>query len=323
MSFQAMAWAVDHKLPAMQKIILLMMANNYNEDRCICWPSYDRLADECGMNRSTVIRQVNKLTKLGLIEPIKAKTKANMHTVNRYRLNTYITGELKLERDKIKAAGFKRRGSDRISDEVNSSGSGTEPLLNEEANESGSGAETLPDVRKWQKATGVVAECILVVAESDPILLMDPIKDPVSLNTSSAVEKKPAKPKAKTKKTQAAPVKAKITQDWLPSERCLELISQAGIDKSFALSLVCAFILYWDEEGTKKAGWNATFLNHVKNRWERKPSQPVNGNNQPAKVNGHQSTKKPDFLNPPDYGEYEPSQARYDSMTTVTGERIQ
>lgn len=100
-----------------------------------------------------------------------------------------------------------------------------------------------------------------------------------SLKTySSDVEKKPAKPKAKTKKAEAAPVKAKITPDWMPSARCLELISQAGIDESFALSLVGAFILYWDEEETKKSAWDSTFLNHVKNRWERKSRQPVNNN---------------------------------------------
>ena len=45
MSFQAMAWAVDHKLPAMQKIVLLMMANRFNEDEGGCWPSHDLLAN--------------------------------------------------------------------------------------------------------------------------------------------------------------------------------------------------------------------------------------------------------------------------------------
>lgn len=64
-------------------------------------------------------------------------------------------------------------------------------------------------------------------------------------------------------------VKAKIKADWMPSERCFELTAKAGIDKNFALGLVDEFILYWDERGDKRNGWDAAFLGHAKREHER------------------------------------------------------
>jgi AraC-like DNA-binding protein len=100
MSFQAMSWAVDHKLPSMQKIVLLMMANRFNEDHGCCWPSHDLLAEECGMDKRSIIRQIDKLTELNLIQVIKSKDKNNMNKPNKYILNTWITGEIRLEKEK-------------------------------------------------------------------------------------------------------------------------------------------------------------------------------------------------------------------------------
>ena len=108
MSFQAMAWAVDHKLPAMQKIVLLMMANRFNEDEGGCWPSHDLLANECGMDKRSVIRQIDKLIELGLISVLKTRGSNGMNNVNRYSLNTNIQGILKSER-------FNKISSDRKS----------------------------------------------------------------------------------------------------------------------------------------------------------------------------------------------------------------
>lgn len=94
-----MTWAVDHNLPSMQKIVLLMMANRFNEDEGFCWPSHELLAQECGMNKRSVIRQIEKLIELNLIGVKKTKNKNNMNNVNKYILNTHIDGEFKQSRD--------------------------------------------------------------------------------------------------------------------------------------------------------------------------------------------------------------------------------
>lgn len=67
MSFQAMTWAVEHKLPISLKMVLIMLANRTNHDTGRCDPSHKRLAVDCGMSVSTVKRSLEKLEELGLV----------------------------------------------------------------------------------------------------------------------------------------------------------------------------------------------------------------------------------------------------------------
>jgi hypothetical protein len=73
---------------------------------------------------------------------------------------------------------------------------------------------------------------------------------------------------AKKLKNEKKP-KAIISRDWRPGDRCIELIARAGIPQAFADGLVDEFILYWEERGDKRSGWEATFVNHAKTQWER------------------------------------------------------
>lgn len=67
--------------------------------------------------------------------------------------------------------------------------------------------------------------------------------------------------------------KREISENWQPSDRCFELIDNAGIDRAFALALIDAFVLYWQERGDKRSGWDSTFLNHVKLQDEKQKSR--------------------------------------------------
>ena len=87
MSFQAMTWAVEQELPAMQKIVLLMMANRTGNDNGICYPSHERLAKDCGMEKRSVIRQIEKLETAGLLTVIRSVDDKGMKAVNKYRLH--------------------------------------------------------------------------------------------------------------------------------------------------------------------------------------------------------------------------------------------
>ena len=71
MSYQAMGWATEQDIPAMQKIVLLMLANRMNQDTGRCFPSHNRLATECGMSKRSVIRQIEKLEKFGFLSVIR------------------------------------------------------------------------------------------------------------------------------------------------------------------------------------------------------------------------------------------------------------
>ena len=77
-----MTWAVEQELPAMQKIVLLMLANRTNHDTGLCYPSHDRLAKECGMDKRSVINQIAKLESAGLLKVIRSTNKPNSYILN-------------------------------------------------------------------------------------------------------------------------------------------------------------------------------------------------------------------------------------------------
>ena len=84
-------------------------------------------------------------------------------------------------------------------------------------------------------------------------------------------EMREKKPRASTSPTKK-PVLPKvfIANDWKPSERCYEILDSHGIDRTFARMQINEFILYWQERQEKRAGWDATFVNRVKDEWDRR-----------------------------------------------------
>lgn len=86
MSFQAMAWAVDQKLPTMRKFVLLMLANRTNHDTGRCDPSHKRIADDCGMSIATVKRAIKELIADGYLSQ-ESRTKNGEKQPNQYRLH--------------------------------------------------------------------------------------------------------------------------------------------------------------------------------------------------------------------------------------------
>ena len=85
MSFQAMAWAVSHKLPSKDKFVLVMMANYADEDGK-CWPSLNRLSDDTSMSRSTVQLAIKGLEAAGMLR-IEHRTQDGVKLPNYYYLN--------------------------------------------------------------------------------------------------------------------------------------------------------------------------------------------------------------------------------------------
>jgi DNA-binding transcriptional regulator YhcF (GntR family) len=85
MSFQAMAWAVSQKLPTKEKFVLIMMANYADEDGK-CWPSMNRLCEDTGMKKDSVIRAIKSLEEMGLAEVERRKIEG-VNLPNIYHLN--------------------------------------------------------------------------------------------------------------------------------------------------------------------------------------------------------------------------------------------
>jgi len=70
MSFQAMAWAVKHKLPCQEKMVLLILCN-YADQSGRCYPSMKTLADECGLSLSQTRKCLARLEEDKLVRRYK------------------------------------------------------------------------------------------------------------------------------------------------------------------------------------------------------------------------------------------------------------
>jgi DNA-binding transcriptional regulator YhcF (GntR family) len=93
MSFQAMTWAIGHKIPALQKLVLLMLANRSNHETGKCIPKIKTLAEECGMSERSVQRAIQELGEAGLLKTVH-RSHEGVQLSNQYNLCLWIRGEL-------------------------------------------------------------------------------------------------------------------------------------------------------------------------------------------------------------------------------------
>lgn len=92
MSIKAVGWAFDQKLnDPMAKLVLLALADHYNESSRNAWPSVDRLMEYTDASRPTVLRKLKKLETLGLISRSKRYNKTDIYQFNfgGYHCDTY------------------------------------------------------------------------------------------------------------------------------------------------------------------------------------------------------------------------------------------
>ena len=57
-----------------------------------------------------------------------------------------------------------------------------------------------------------------------------------------------------------------ISEDWQPSEDCMDIIEMAGIDNNFVEESLPEFKLYWKEDGRASVSWDSKFINFIKKR---------------------------------------------------------
>ncbi len=89
MSFDAFAWAARQRVSSTQKLVLLMLAERHNKDTGQCRPSHDKLAEDCGLTRRSVIDQISRLAEAGYIT-VLSRANGNMRLPNQYLLNFHV-----------------------------------------------------------------------------------------------------------------------------------------------------------------------------------------------------------------------------------------
>jgi hypothetical protein len=81
MSLDATVWAWNQKVKATQKLVLLSLADRAGENHD-CWPSIERLVENTGLDRKTVIKVIKEMVDLGLIHSQKkAFGRSNTYTL--------------------------------------------------------------------------------------------------------------------------------------------------------------------------------------------------------------------------------------------------
>lgn len=68
MSIKALAWAWNYETKdALEKLVLLCVADHMNDSMGQAWPSVARICDLCGCSRSTALRKLKQLEEKGVI----------------------------------------------------------------------------------------------------------------------------------------------------------------------------------------------------------------------------------------------------------------
>jgi len=111
MSHKATKWALTHDLPAMQKIVLLILADRYNDNSKRCHPSHFTISKDVGMSVRSVITQLGRLELSSHISTLRTKSKGR-NNANQYSLNFEFIGSLRACKKKFDSEGAAHGGSE-------------------------------------------------------------------------------------------------------------------------------------------------------------------------------------------------------------------
>lgn len=76
----SIVWELD--LPSSEKLVLLSLADQANDDGTQCWPSVRRLVARCGQSERTVQRAIKSLQKRGLISVEERKGTSSNYLIH-------------------------------------------------------------------------------------------------------------------------------------------------------------------------------------------------------------------------------------------------
>lgn len=79
MSIKALSWAWDYETKdALEKLVLLCVADHVNDSMGQAWPSVERICTMCGCSRSTALRKLKQLEEKGVITRQKRFNKTDI-----------------------------------------------------------------------------------------------------------------------------------------------------------------------------------------------------------------------------------------------------
>ncbi len=91
----ALAWQISFPGKPAKKLVLLSLADSTNAAHDYTWPSYDTIAERCGISRRAVINAVNELEAEGIVtREARYKPGSRLRTSNAFRLNISVLRQL-------------------------------------------------------------------------------------------------------------------------------------------------------------------------------------------------------------------------------------
>lgn len=134
MSGMALIWAANVRgLAPATKIVLIQLAERHNKDTGRCDPSLAKLAEDCEMGRSTLLRHITELEEAGLLSRVakgregggRASSQYDLHVGAEQRSRSGTIGEQRSRSEQAKVPMLAGKGPD--------NGTGyIEPVLNQE-----------------------------------------------------------------------------------------------------------------------------------------------------------------------------------------------
>lgn len=91
MSVKALFWAIEQTLPPREKLVLIVLANYYNDDEECAWMKQSTLAAKTGLHRTTVLHSLASLEdEHGLVMSEQRRYADGRKATKRYRLNINV-----------------------------------------------------------------------------------------------------------------------------------------------------------------------------------------------------------------------------------------
>lgn len=222
-----MTWAVKQQLPALQKLVLLMLANRTNADNGRCDPSISRVAEDCGMSKDSVRRAITALADAGFLTVLQRQD-GTANLSNHYLLNL--------------------QGVVAHSDQGSRSQQGGVVAHSHPKQEDQTGRET--EITRERKSS----------PDSDLFGQGSKSCDGVE----DSIPPEPAAPPSKAKRATRLPEDFEVPEDW---HRAADAsIARAGIAQGLVNHKAesIQFVNYWvgrADKGGAKADWKRTYIN--------------------------------------------------------------
>lgn len=261
MSLQAMQWAMSKaplKRNAAQcrnRLVLVALADRYNDDTGVCWPSIKTISNDIGVSVQTVHKAISDLESAGLISRgsphwvahIRADRRPTVWTLN---LNMVKSAE-KIEPDNHVAEALSRD-----KDVVTPSDSRGKDVLT-------------------QRGKDVLTDGVKTSLDKPK---ENPNSEPKDLFTQPEVEKEKAQPSKKKKRSTAT----RLPDGWMPDEKVIAQMREEcpAVNLEFEHRKFTDYWVALPDSRARKKDWNATWRNWIRNASQRQPQR--GGNRRPS-----------------------------------------